>query len=177
MTRWTYRTASPNAEQSLVAQRCRFSAGPGFGAWLGMEGRSPVPRAGITPFGSCRASQGGSSYRESYTRAVPRLVGRRRSDIAYFDLEQSLAAPGARASRHFEATIGEPCTNAPPRHRQPPDRGGSRTRVRAGRPTGATGRNPQPLLPRSRLIGRSNIGTGRDVLAACGAYVTLRIGW
>jgi hypothetical protein len=39
---------------------------------------------------------------------------------------------------------------------------GSRTRLRTGRSVGTAWRNPQPLLPRSRLIGRSNIGTGRD---------------
>ena len=33
----------------------------GFGAWLGFERRSPVPRAKITPLGSCRASLIGSS--------------------------------------------------------------------------------------------------------------------
>ncbi len=42
-------------------------------------------------------------------------------------------------------------------------RRGSRTRLRAGRSTGTAGRNPQPLLPKSRMIGGSNIGTGRDV--------------
>ena len=43
-----------------------------------------------------------------------------------------------------------------------------RTRFRAGRPTGTVGRNPQPSLPKSRLIGRSNIGTGRGRRGACG---------
>ena len=34
---------------------------PGVVAWLRTEDRSPVPRAGITPLGSCRASQDRSS--------------------------------------------------------------------------------------------------------------------
>ncbi len=46
---------------------------------------------------------------------------------------------------------------------QPADRWGYRTRPRVGCPTRTVGRHPQSLLPRSRLIGRSNIGTGRDL--------------
>ena len=34
----------------------------GVVAWLGAEDRSPFPRAGITPLGSCRAPREGSSY-------------------------------------------------------------------------------------------------------------------
>ena len=38
---------------------------------------------------------------------------------------------------------------------------GSKTRLRTGRSVGTAWRNPQPLLPRSRLIGQLIFGTGR----------------
>ena len=52
--------------------------------------------------------------------------------------------------------------------RDPADRRGSKTRLRTGRSVGTAWRNPQPLLPRSRLIGRLNIGTGRGAIVHFG---------
>ena len=61
------------------------------------------------------------------------------------------------------------------RCRQPANRGGPRTRLGARRADGTAGRDPKPLLPKSRMISRSNIGTGRDELrrklGAAGALV------
>ncbi len=63
-----------------------------------------------------------------------------------------------------------------PRTGQQPDRRDSSTRIRDGRATRTTRRNPQPLLPRSGMIARPGSGTGRGGILRSGMIARLSNG-